>query len=708
MQVASVERCRMEPIRNLSVVAPGVWRLTLGKPEQFVPTSVLPHEPAIAGLKQLPTADSCPVDVNGISAEANTRGFLVSMPLGEQEQVYGLGLQLYSLNQRGKKKTLRVNSDPSADTGDSHAPVPFFVTTDGYGVFIDTLRYMTIYCGTSTPRDNTVQLGQQKPSTGYTDPAELYNSKKAGSSQLIIDIPSAEGVDLYLFAGPDMQKAIQRYNLFSGGGCLPPMWGLGVWYRCKADADESRVRATAEYFRENKIPCDVLGLEPGWQTHSYSCSYLWSDKFPKPKQLIADLAERNCHLNLWTHAFTHPSSPLHEPLSARSGDRLVWGGLVPDFADFEARRMYAKFYKSEHVDVGVSGYKLDECDNSDFISQPWSFPEFSQFPSGLDGEQMHCALGGLYAKTVNSIFDEIGRRTYGQVRSGGAFSAPVPSVLYSDLYDHRSFIRGIPVSGFSGLLWCPEVRHGASAEDLIRRVQAAVFSPQALVNAWYIKNPPWEQWETNANNADQFHKDREKVRDICRKMFELRMQFLPYLYSAFVEYHRTGTPPFRALVMEDPSDPELWNSDMVYMMGDRVLVAPVTAGVTEIDLYLPKGSWRDFWTGERYDGGTKHHINVPIERVAVFVKDNSVLPLAKPAQHANDPALKQLTARVYGSGATSAILYEDNGSPRAYESGEFNRVELRWNGTSQQIELNRTGGTEVDEYQIVGVDCLDR
>ncbi len=81
------------------------------------------------------------------------------------------------------------------------------------------------------------------------------------------------------------------------------------------------------------------------------------------------------------------------------------------------------------------------------------------------------------------------------MRSSGAFAAPYPFVLYSDLYDHRQFIRALVNAGFSGLLWCPEVRDAASEEDLIRRLQSVVFSPLAMVNAWYIRNPPWKQIE---------------------------------------------------------------------------------------------------------------------------------------------------------------------------------------------------------------------
>jgi alpha-D-xyloside xylohydrolase len=679
-------------------IFPGIWRITLGEAEATTPVSLFEHTPAENGLAALPQVGECPVGMDEISGMATPRGYLVSMPLKKDEQVYGLGLQLHSFNQRGKKKMLRINSDPVADTGDSHAPVPFFVTTEGYGVLFDTLRYMTIYCGGANRRTDTTQEDQGSQSV-VSGSEELYASRaRDGQAEVIAEIPRAEGVDVYIFAGPNMREAVQRYNLFSGGGCMPPRWGLGVWYRCKSDYTADAVLDRAKGFRRDGIPCDVLGLEPGWQTRSYSNSHVWSDRFPDPAATMSELAKDHIRINLWTHAFIHPTSPLYESMKDYAGDFLVWGGIVPDFADPEARKRFADFYEKTHVDQGASGYKLDECDGSDFIGSPWSFPEFSTYPSGLDGELMHSAYGVLFMQTIQGIYRKQGRRTYGEVRAAHALSAPYPYVFYSDLYDHTCFLRGVVTSGFCGLLWAPEVRDAESAEDLIRRVQAVVFSPQAIVNAWYIKNPPWEQWDTDKSNADQFHDDREWVTAICRDMLQLRMRFLPYLYSAFVEYHRTGMPPFRALVMDDPTDPNLWKCDLEYMMGDRVLVAPVVAGQEARAVYLPRGGWRDFWTGKRFEGGKSYKLAVPIDRILVFVKDDCILPLAGRAQHADDPLLWDLAVNVYGSGALGATLYEDDGETFAYESGAVNEVSLAWDGTS--VTLERLGDAHAEAYRV--------
>lgn len=670
-------------------ILPGVWKFSLGKPEKITPVSTRHYPPAADALRELSATGGCPVVVTGDSSD---RGYAVCVPLAPNELVYGLGLQLHSFMQRGLKKKLRVNADPEIDSGDSHAPVPFYVTTRGYGVLIDSARYVTVYAGNKRRKGAPpLKTETAQAATGGDLLPSAYGRFRVGEpSEVMVEIPRAEGVDVYVFGGPTMREAVQRYNLFSGGGPLPPRWGLGFWYRCFGQFNQTEVRSMADELRSSRIPCDVLGLEPGWQSHAYSCSFVWSEKFPQPEALLAGLHDANYRVNLWEHAFTHPTSPLHKPLFPLSGDYEVWDGLVPDFLLPETRRIFSEFHEREHVARGADGYKLDECDNSDF-TRNWSFPELSRFPSGADGEQMHCLFGLRYQDTIQSAFDRRRTRTYGLVRNAHALAAPYPYVLYSDLYDHREFIRGLVNSGFSGLLWCPEVRDAKDAEDLLRRLQTVVFSPLAMINAWYIRNPPWKQVNQRQNNAGEFAPAWQTLEAECRRWIELRMRLVPYLYSAFAEYRERGTPPFRALVLDYPDDARVYTIDNEYMVGDRILVAPVVAGESRRDVYLPAGTWVDFWTGQRVAGGQKHSVEVPLDRIPVYVKDNSVLPLAQVSQHANDPGSRRITARIYGEGSLAATLIEDDGSPGA----RLTRVRLG----GGKVERTGSGGVP---YEVVG------
>ena len=228
--------------------------------------------------------------------------------------------------------------------------------------------------------------------------------------------------------------------------------------------------------------------------------------------------------------------------------------------------MFADYHDKTLVDKGVSGFKLDECDHQPLSATPWSFPEQSVFPSGLDGEQMHLLIGPLYQRTIGSIY----RNEPADARSGaasGALAAPLPFGLYSDAYDHRDYVRAIATSGFGGVLWCPEVRDMSSLEELYRRLETSVFSAVTQVDCWYLKNPVWKQINKDLNNTGKFMDNWEQTESACRTLLQMRMRLLPYLYSAYADYHDTGVPPTRALVMDYPDDPATWAVDDQYMLG---------------------------------------------------------------------------------------------------------------------------------------------
>jgi alpha-D-xyloside xylohydrolase len=679
----------------LKELHPGVWKCRIGIPEKITPQSTRNIPPNIEGLKDLPTVDANNIKVEGT---VNNRGTIVRLPLQKDEYIYGLGLQMQSFQQRGLKKTLRVNADPTLDTGDSHAPVPFFVSTKGYGVFIDTARYAVFYIGNKKKTvDNKIDPSKKDENDGWNALNGPYERLGVGvESEILIEVPRVRGVDVYVFAGPSLLNAVQRYNLFSGGGVVPPRWGLGFWYRVQSDFSQDEVKGMADYFRSNNIPCDVLGLEPHWHSHSYSCSYVWGKRFPDPAQMLKDLKVKGFRVNLWEHAYVHPSSPIYKDLLPYSGDYTVWDGLVPDFAKKEARNIFGAFHKREHIDLGISGYKADECDNSDFTGN-WAFPELTQFPSGADGEQMHSLFGLRYQDSILEAFNEKKEKTYGLVRSSGAFAAPYPFVLYSDLYNHKTFIHAVAQSSFSGLLWTPEVRHANSNEDLIRRLQSVIFSPLAMINAWYLKNAPWKQIERKANNEDRFADNWEKLESQCRDIISLRMQLIPYLHAAFIKYHQTGIPPFRALIMDYPQDEKVRNISNQYLVGDNLLVAPVMEGEKNKRIYLPEGVWYDFFTSTKYEGQREYQLEIPISNIPVFVKEGTILPLAKPTLHTNDDESWKLSVRIYGKNIMPFTLYEGDNF-----INEYSTTEILWDEVTQSGQLKRLKNDKTEnKYSVI-------
>jgi alpha-D-xyloside xylohydrolase len=682
------------PAPKAEIVAPGIWRIRLGKPEELTPVhfQTLPMDKD--GLKHLPKADRFPLAVEKIGFEVSSRGCAVQLPMTANEGIYGFGLNtsLFDMTQNGKGHSgrrvfLKPTDHPENDMGESHAPVPFFVSTRGYGVFVDSARFVSVYTGNVAPLQTKMETTDSEVATS-TD--ELYRARKLKTKTLLADIPSASGVDLYIFAGPQMLNAVRRYNLFSGGGAQPPLWGLGIQFRGygRFGADESL--ALARQLRADHMPCDVWGVEPGWQTKTYSCSFVWdTNRFPDPAGFINGLHDMGYRLNIWEHAFTHPSSPMFNALRPWSGDYQVWGGLVPDFATTEGRRIFLKQNDEALFSKGVDAVKLDECDDQPDSPNPWSFPDSTVFPSGLDGERMHSLFGLLYQQTMLEPYRKKGNRTWGLVRNSQALAAPLPYVVYSDSYDHRCFVRGLANESFTGLLWTPEVRDAASVEDLYRRVETVIFSPLAMIDCWFMKNAPWQQINRGKNNRNEWMPERPQVTDGIRRLLQLRMSFVPYLYSAFNEYRVKGTPPIRALVLDWPTDPKVRGIDDQYMFGTGVMVAPMFAGEKTRTVYLPAGDWYDFWTHQIYAGAREIEVTNNVEQIPLFVKGGTLLPLSQPVEHISSDTVFNLTVYAFGSKPADFTLYEDDGVSDAFKTRAQNQIRLRWNDQGHSSE--RTG-----------------
>lgn len=662
----------------------GVWRVRFGQPEPFTPHTVRERQPDWEGVARLPAPGSLPFKPEEIACRVTSARTVVYVPCDEPEdQIYGFGLDPAAYEQKGLRKYLSVCAGVMDKTGASHGPVPFWLSTKGYGVYVDTARVPFVHVARLSPKvaadAGAAQVGLQ------TSVAELYTARPAaGKTSVMVEIPGdSKGVDVFVFAGPTMREAVQRYNLFAGGGCLPPLWGLGLKYRAFTGADQATVTALAKALRDMSIPCDMLGLEPGWQSKSYSCSLVWSkERFPQHESMVAELTRSGFKLNLWEHAYINPASPLFAPLRDHSADFLVWGGLVVDFADPQAFRLFADYHGKELIDRGITAFKADECDNQPITDcTPFNFPYGSVFPSGIDGEQMIQLYGYYYQRAILSAFRERNRRTWGDVRATTALAAPLPFNLYSDAYQFDQYLRQLVNASFSGLLWSPEVRDAGSLEELLNRCAMSAFAAQMCLDIWFMPHPVWEQYDHDKNNAHQLLPVAEQQRIAARvkEIVNLRYRLLPYLYACFHRYRAEGLPPVRSLLLDFPADRALRKVDDEFLFGDRLLVAPFKGRDHQRQVYLPAGcNWIDFKTGGVYAGGTTRTAQGQPGDTPIFVRENSLLPWAEPVQHVDQDTVFEVVVKVYGDQPTPFTLVEDDGETLDFERGAQNRLTLTW------------------------------
>jgi alpha-glucosidase (family GH31 glycosyl hydrolase) len=641
----------------------GIWKATVGTPEDLTLLGAAGVQPAHDGLARLP-AGFFPFrdgDTHGHQARGKVA---LRFPLARDEEIYGLGVDFTAMRRTGLTYQLHVDHW-GGRPGRTHAPVPFYVSTRGYGVFIDTSRYITVSIGLGV----RLASADKPPVIDRTTQSRTWAAlPRADSIEALVVAP---GVDVYVFAGPTMMDAVRRYNLFCGGGALPPKWGLGFMTRTPTAYTADQVLDEIAAFRSRRIPLDMVGLEPGWHDHAYPTSFQWdATRFPDSNAFLTRLAELHVRANLWFNPYVSPTASLYQALLPFAGSHLVWNGIVPDYSMAEARARFQRHLRERVLGTtpaALGGFKIDEVDGID----AWLWPDAAEFPSGHDGEQMRQTYGLFLQRLVVDMYRDLNQRTLGQVRGTNGGASSFPFVIYNDNYDFDEYITAVGNTGFAGVLWSPEVR-GGQGEDMLRRIQAVCFSPLALFNGWSTATKLWTHAE---------------VADAIRDAIQLRMRLLPYWYSAFAQYHYQGIPVVRPMPLVEGFTPtaspdrnaitDLPEVKDQYLVGDALLVAPIRPGATSRRVVLPAGRWFDFYTGRQVGEQETIEVSPPPSQMPLFVRDGGLIPMIGERQFApgNNEVLP-LEIRHYGTKPGAAMLYDDDGETFGYEHGDYTWTRL--------------------------------
>jgi alpha-glucosidase (family GH31 glycosyl hydrolase) len=449
------------------------------------------------------------------------------------------------------------------------------------------------------------------------------------------------------------------------------------------------VLAEARTFREKKLPCDTMiylgtGFCPsGWNTENGS--FVWNSRvFPDPKEVLNELHKE--HFRAVVHVVILSDKlrgTVHDPCElARYDEELAschWDAHRKDFA------------------MGVDGWWPDEGDPLDIPSRLvrnrmyWEGPQLDR-----PNERPYALHRNGYA----------GMQRYGSfLWSGDVFSTWETLKTHIPLAINTG-LTGIPYWGtdIGGFVPTPEF----TAELYLRWFQFAAFCPlfRAHGRAWKLRLPwGWNTGDTgpaesgNYNgtalpDSSQLH--NEHVEPICRKYLELRYRMLPYLYSAVRECASTGMPIMRALWLHFPDDPKAVQCGDEYLWGKNVLVAPVVEkGATTRQIYLPRGGWYDYWTGERIEGGREISRPVDLETMPLFVRAGAILPLGPVKQYVSEKVEGPLAISIYPGADSSFLLYEDDGISFNYRKGEWMGIQMTWNDASRTLRLQLAPGSRM-------------
>jgi len=509
-------------------------------------------------------------------------------------------------------------------------------------------------------------------------------------SQCRFQPASAESpLDIFFVSSSEPATIMAEYARLTGHAEMPPLWSFGYQQSHRTLAGHEEILAEAKTFREKKLPCDALiylgtGFCPsGWNTENGSFS--WNSRvFSDPKEMIDQLHKDNFRVVLHDVILNDRlRGTVHEPCE------------LSRFDDEQASCYWDAHRKT--FALGVDGWWPDEGDPLDISSRlvrnrmHWEGPQldrpnersYALHRNGYAGMQRYASF--LWSGDVYSTWETL--KTHVPIGINPSLSV-IP-------------YRGTDIGGF-----VPTKEF--TAELYLRWFQFGAFCTlfRSHGRTWKLRLP-WG-WNTgdpgpveirnydgaSVPDASQLH--NEQVEPICRKFLDLRYRLLPYLYSAVRECATTGMPVMRALWLHYPDDPVAVARPDEYLWGRDILVAPVVEkGATSRSLYLPRGNWYDFWTGEIVEGGREINRPVDLETMPLYVRAGALLPLGPVKQFTGEKVDQPLSITVYPGADASTVIYEDDGISFNYRKGEWMGLRLKWADTQRALRLSLVPGSRM-------------
>ena len=535
------------------------------------------------------------------------RQVALSLDLAPDERVYGCGESFTRLNKRGQKVVLWATDAHGAQSARMYKPIPFFLSSRGFGVFVHTTAPLTCDFGHDFDGAATLHVGEDE-------------------------------LDLFVFLG-NPKEVLDAYTTLTGRGPLPPLWSFGLWMSRITYFSESEVRTVAARLRSERIPSDVLHLDTGWFETDWRCDYRFSpSRFPDAPGMIADLKAMGIRVCLWQIPYFTPNNVFFPEIVAKGyAIRDGNGGLptrdaIIDFSNPAAAKWYQERLAGL-LRLGVGAIKVDFGE---------AVPIDGILASGRSGFFEH----NLYPLRYNQTAAEVTREVTGEnviwARSAWAGSQRYPLHWGGDAENSDSAMAATLRAGLSlGLCGFSFWSHDAGG--FAERTPRALYRrwlPFALLTSHTRCHgaPPKEPWEYDAAFVDDF-----------RRATELKYALMPYVYAQAKDCSERGLPMLRPLFLEYPDDPTSWLVEDEYLFGRDLLVAPLFEETTRRRVYLPPGQWVDYQTGASYDGGW-HEIAAGEIPIVLLARVGAAIPRAAVAQSTDEIDWSSLELATFGAG----------------------------------------------------------
>ncbi len=551
---------------------------------------------------------------------------------------------------------------------------------------------------------------------------------------------AGQGIDYYFMYGGSADGVIAQMRHLTGDVPMFPLWTYGFWQSKERYKTAAETESIVDQYRTLNVPLD--GIIQDWQY--WGSNYLWnamdflSEDFVNGPQMIKNVHRKHAHFMISIWASFGPQTQQYRELAEKnlllpfetwpqSGLSHIWpprrdypsGVKVYDAFSPVARAIYWNHLKRLY-DYGTDAWWMDSTD-PDFFNPRESLETvrgiyqsqrkddrgkriFIMTRSSYAGQQHYGS--NMWSGDVNSSWDMLRK----QVPAGLSFSLTGNPNFNTD-------IGGFFCGSYNTQGPASAPRNPQFQELYVRWMQYGLFCP---VFRSHGADAPREIW--------QFGKKGEPIYDAIEKMIRLRYRLLPYLYSTAWQVTSNNDSYMRPLFADFAADKKVWNMTDEFLFGRSILAAPIVdpqyteekiirtdamtgwdrqrvsdgSPVGEIDWhatktatkYLPKGAvWYDFWTNKQYKGGQTVTLETTIDRVPMFVRAGSILPLGPEMQWVGEKKWDNLELRIYPGADGIFMLYEDEGDNYNYEKGAYSVIQFSWNDKTHTLTIGDRQGS---------------
>lgn len=594
------------------------------------------------------------------------------------EKLYGLGERFTPFVKNGQVVDM-WNEDGGTCSEIAYKNVPFYLSSKGYGLLVNSSGKVS-----------------------YELCSEVVTRAQ-------FSLPG-EKLDFMVIGGGDGKSVLQNYTALTGRPALPPAWSFGLWLTTSftTDYDEKTVRSFVDGMHQRNIPLHVFHFDCFWMKENEWCNFTWDEAMfdDAPAMLRRMKEERGLHICVWINPYIGQKSPLFKEgmkngylLKRPNGDVWQWdlwqaGMGIVDFTNPAAWAWYQEKLRAL-LDQGV------DCFKTDFGER---IPTDVVYYDGSDPELMHNYYPYLYNKCVFDLLEAYKGRgqacLFARSATVGGQKFPVHwggdcSSNYLSMAESLRAGLSLCLSGFG--FWSHDISgfEGTAPADVYKRWAAfGLLSTHSRLHGSNSYRVPWLFGE-------------EAV-DVLRKFTNLKCTLMPYLYSAAVAAHQTGVPAMRAMLLEFPQDIPYQDLDRQYMLGERLLVAPVFTKEGDVDYYLPAGTWTNLLDNRVVEGGRWLHEVHDFMSLPLMVRENTLLPIGADDQNVEYDYGKDLTLHLFAlKDQARADVKDMYGNPMltARAKNEGGSVTLTFEGRAQNLSVVLRNVHQVKD--LTGADAQD-